>query len=211
MKKRLIIIFTILSIIILLTVTAVISTDRYSDTDFNELFSFAKKAKNEQKTVVAIVEGKVIYQETVDFFAIGEKIANSSSPDSISLQTNDEVDKSEILQKQIRNAVVLAEAERLGLTVSLKEAEKYTKENFELVKKENGQNWQFLLKYMEELDLSEKEYLRLASEAQRNTLTRAKLYEKFTEGKSGTYEELVTEYEKYVDELINKADIQYKN
>ena len=105
----------------------------------------------------------------------------------------------------------MAKAEKLGLAVSLKEAEKYTKENFDALKKEGGENWQFLLNYMEELDMSEKEYLKRASEANRKMLTRAKLYEKFTEGKSGSYEELVAEYEKYVDELIKKADIEYKN
>lgn len=169
-----------------------------------------KNTDSDDKTVVAIVEGKEIFKETIDFLAEGEKISNQNSP-STSGEVLSEVDTNAILQKQIRNMVVLAEAERLGLSASFEEAEAYTKQNFELVKEIGGQTYETILDYMEAMEMSEEEYLEKAAEANRNMLTRGKLYEKFVEGKTGTRAELEAEYEKYVEELIEKADIEYVN
>ena len=75
---------------------------------------------------------------------------------------------------------------------------------------QGGEVYQFLVDYMNELQISEEEYLDRCIQVNKSKLTRAKLYDKFAEGKSGTYEEIVAEYEKYVEELISKADIEYK-
>ena len=63
---------------------------------------------------------------------------------------------------------------------------------------------------MEALNLTEEEYLSRCKEVNKSKLTRAKLYENFAKDKTGTYEEIVAEYEKYVEDLVAKADIEYK-
>lgn len=166
--------------------------------------------KTENKTVVAVVDGIDIYKETIDFLATGEKIALKNSAQYNNVEVTEEIDTDKILQEQIRDAVVLAEAKSQGLEASEKEAEEYTLENYEIVKEVGGETYNVLLDYMTEMNLTEKEYLEICTSVNRNKLTRANLYDKFTEGKTGTYDELVAEYEMYVAELIKKADIEYK-
>lgn len=207
MKKKfkliLVFIFVIAVIAFLLLATDSLFNKSTIDTSSN-----TQQTDNKEKTVVAVVDGKEIYQETIDFLAKGEEISQKNTA-LVTGETPTEVDTDAILQKQIRNMVVLAEAERLGLTVSLEEAEEYTRDNYELVKEIGGQNYEVILDYMEAMNMTEDEYLEKATQTNRNMLTRGKLYEKFVEGKSGTNEELTAEYEKYVEELIEKADIEY--
>ncbi len=176
-----------------------------------DLIDIAKKAETEQKTVVAVVEGIEIYQETIDFLATGKKIAlkNSVQHNNEELVIED-IDTDEILQEQIRDVVVLAEAKKQGLEASEKEAEDYTIENYKIVKEVGGETYQILVDYMTEMDLTEKEYLKICTSVNQNKLTRANLYENFVKEKKGTYDELVAEYEVYVAKLIENADIEYK-
>ncbi len=206
MQKRTFI-FLFLIILLLIIFFAIFFVNK--SINLNE-FELLKKANSAERIVVAIVDGKEIYQETIDFLATGEEISIRNTPSSVS-DSEAKVDKDEILQKQIRNAVVLAEAERLGLTVSLEEAEEYTKENHKLVKEIGGDTYKMILDYMDAMEMTEEEYVEICTEVNRNKMTRARLYEKFAKGKEGTYDEIVVEYEKYVDELIQKADIKYKN
>ncbi len=209
MKKK-----TIISLILIASSILIISfvtlADKFINEDILKIFNLAQKANSDNKTVIAIVNGKEIYQETIDFLASGEGLAQSNTQ-QISDEKNSLYDKDVILKKQIRNAVVLSEAERLGLTASYKEAEEYTKENYNLVKEIGGETYQIIKDYMAEMEMSEDEYLKKSTEVNRNMLTRAKLYDNFIKDKNGTNEELLAEYENYVDELIDNADIDYKN
>ncbi len=207
--KKVIIILSVL-ILSVCMVTIGVLANRIISKENKDVLDSAKKAR-ENHTVVAVVDGIEIYKEIIDFYATGEKAAIKNSGQYTPEQINDYVvDTEEILKKQIRNAVVLTEAKRQGLEVSRKEAEKYTLDNYEMVKEANDESYQLILDYMEEMNLNENEYLELCIESNTNKLTRAKLYEKFAENKTGTYEELSAQYEKYVEELVSKANIEYK-
>lgn len=210
MKKVMIFVICFI-VVILFALSLVVIADRYFDADIKDLFDSAKNAENNEKTVVAIVEGKKIYQETIDFLVAGEKISLKNNASVIEESDVEQtVDAVEILNKQIRNAVVLSEAQKLGLSVSDKEAEEYTLKSYNAAKEQGGQVYSFILDYMEELNLTEEEYLLRCKEVNKSKLTRAKLYDNFAEGKTGTYDEIVAEYEKYVEDLVAKADIEYK-
>lgn len=209
MKKKLIIFLVVLIVISLSTLFVL--ADKFLDTDFQKIIDAAQKANSDEKTVVAIVEGKKIYQETIDFLAVGEEIALTNSTSEIDDEDfTASVDKEKILEKQIRDTVVFAEAKRKGLEASDDEARRYTLENYEMIKEFDPDGYQFLLNYMEEMNITEEEYLELLTECNKKMLTRANLYDEFAKDKSGSYEEKVALYEIYVEELISKADIEYK-
>ena len=42
-------------------------------------------------------------------------------------------------------------------------------------------------------------------------LTHANLYDNFIKGKNGSYDELILQYESYVNKLIENAQIEYKD
>ncbi len=209
--KKLFVIISIIIVIVISFCSAIVIADKFFDTDKQKILDAAKKAKIENKTVVAIVEGEKIYQETIDFLAVGEEISQKNTASIVGDENLVEgVDKQEILNKQIRDMVVFTEAKKNGLEATDEEARKYTLENYEMVKEFDPDGYRFLLDYMDEMNITEEKYLDLLIDTNKEMLTRAKLYDKFAEGKSGTYDEIVAEYEKYVEDLISKADIEYK-
>jgi len=211
MKKKI-----ILSVVIVAALSLAVSigvlAEKIIDADILKIFNAAKEVNEGEKTVIAIVNGKEIYQETIDFLAFGEELSQKNTTSLITSSDNKDAskEKDEILQKQIRNAVVLSEAERLGLTASYSDAEKYTKENYELVKQIGGDTYKIIKDYMQEMGLTEEEYLKKSTETNRKMLTRANLYDNFVKEKTGTNEELLTAYEEYVNKLIENAEIEYK-
>lgn len=207
-KKNFLILICVMSLCLLVSVGVL--ADRYIDSDILKIFDAAKEVNDGENTVVAVVNGKKIYQETIDFLASGKEITLKNSTSAVS---NGDISsyKNEILQEQIRNAVVLSEAERLGLIADYDEALKYTRENYELVKKIGGETYKIITDYMEEMGLTEEEYLKKSADVNRNMLTRGNLYDNFIKGKTGTNEELIAEYEQYVKELIENADIKYND
>ena len=204
-KKNFLILICVMSLCLLVSVGVL--ADRYIDSDILKFFDAAKEVNDGENTVVAVVNGKKIYQETIDFLVSGKEITLKNSTSAVS---NGDISsyKNEILQEQIRNAVVLSEAERLGLIADYDEALKYTRENYELVKKIGGETYKIITDYMEEMGLTEEEYLKKSADVNRNMLTRGNLYDNFIKGKTGTNEELIAEYEQYVKELIENADIK---
>lgn len=207
-KKNFLILICVMSLCLLVSVGVL--ADRYIDSDILKFFDAAKEVNDGENTVVAVVNGKKIYQETIDFLVSGKEITLKNSTSAVS---NGDISsyKNEILQEQIRNAVVLSEAERLGLIADYDEALKYTRENYELVKKIGGETYKIITDYMEEMGLTEEEYLKKSADVNRNMLTRGNLYDNFIKGKTGTNEELIAEYEQYVKELIENADIKYND
>ena len=144
--KKVVIFVICFTVVILSAVSVVVIADKYFETDIKNLFDIAQNAENNEKTVVAIVEGKKIYQETIDFLVAGEKFSlknNAAVTDESNIEQT--VDAEEILNKQIRNAVVLSEAQKLGLSVSDEEAEEYTLKGYNAAKEEGGQVYGFYL------------------------------------------------------------------
>lgn len=208
MKKRIILI-SIIAIGLILLISIGAFAEKHLDQDTLDLLEAAKKASDkDNRTVVAIVDGKEIYQETIDFLSKGEEISLKNSPEAVDGEKT-EVDTEAILKKEIRNAVILSEAKRQGLTVSEKEAEEFTKKNHELVKEIGGDTYEMILDYMKAMELTEKEYLEVCTKNNQNKMTRSKLYQKFAEGKTGGSDEIAAQYEEYIDTLVEKADVEY--
>ena len=123
--------------------------------------------------------------------------------------TVDSTDK--ILKNIIRETVALNEAKRLKLTAKYSDAKKYITENYNAMMSEDSENSRFMKQYLSEMNFSEKEYIKQASEAYQDTLTRTNLYNYFIKDREGSEEELKSQYEQYLDELTDKADIVYTN
>lgn len=209
--KKIFLVATIIALISCLIISIGVLAENYIDDDIIKIFNAAKRTNNEDKTVVAIVNGKKIFQETIDFLATGNLISQSTTSLNVDSYESNSDDKNEILEKQIRNAVVLSEAEKLGLTASYEEAEKYTMNNYEMLKEIGGETYNIIKDYIKELEMTEEEYLKKSIEINRNMLTRANLYDNFIKGKNGSYDELILQYESYVNKLIENAQIEYKD
>ena len=209
--KKFFLVATIIALISCLIISIGVLAENYIDDDIIKIFNAAKRTNNEDKTVVAIVNGKKIFQETIDFLATGNLISQSTTSLNVDSYESNSDDKNEILEKQIRNAVVLSEAEKLGLTASYEEAEKYTMNNYEMLKEIGGETYNIIKDYIKELEMTEEEYLKKSIEINRNMLTRANLYDNFIKEKNGSYDELILQYESYVNKLIENAQIEYKD
>jgi len=208
MKKKIILILSSIFLSLIFIFSTYVLADKFIDDDIIKIFDAAKNANDNDKTIVAIVNGKKIYKETIDFLASGEDLSQKNSISAIG-DSNSNSDKNSILQNQIRNIVVLSEAERLGLEASYEDAKKYTIENYELIKQIGGETYEIIKDYIEEMNLTEEEYLEKCTQTNQKMITRGNLYEHFIKDKTGTNEELLEQYEEYVNELIKKADIEY--
>lgn len=208
MKKKTVLILSSLFVFLIFSFSIYVLADKFIDADVLKIFDAAKEANDDNKTVVAIVNGKKIYKETIDFLASGEDIFQKNSV-SATDNTNSNYDNNAILQTQIRNMVVLSKAEKLGLEAGYEEAREYTIENYELVKQIGGETYEIIKDYMEEMNLTEEEYLEKCTQTNQKMITRGNLYEYFIKDKTGSNDELLKLYEEYVNELIKNADIEY--
>ena len=206
--KRKVIITSILVIAVAITATAVTASHFRSKGELN-FFGATKNTKTD-KTVAATVNNTKIYQHQIDFQRASQQLSKENAENSgydaskITVQTD-----KEILDELIRNEVVLQEAKKQKLAADYSEAKKYIKSNYDAIIEKNDENAKILKEYMNELELDEDEYIKQASEAYQNVLTRSNLYESFIKGKIGTADELQQQYEIYVSELIKAASIKY--
>jgi len=212
MKKYIIV---IILIALLITVTAVVAiTDKDNelfDNKSTQSFFEAGKTNFENTEVIATVNGEKIYKGKIDYLVTAKELSqkNTDSSSNISSFSSDDYAE-QVLSEQIRNTVVRQEAKKLGLNVSYEEAYNEAKNNYDIVKEENGVNYELIVSFMKEMGYSEKEYLEKSAEVYSEMLLRGKLYTHFTQDKTGSYEELVEQYNIYVSELIKKADIKYQ-
>ena len=168
-----------------------------------EWLSAARKTKpGSPKTVVATVEGEAIYQETIDAAVIAKEIEQENAGQTKA------VDAKDVLKDQIRKTVIWQQAVKLGLEADYEDAKAEIEEAYHVVMEENGKNADFLKKYMKAMQFTEEEYLKAAAKVRQYSLTRGNLYLHVTEDMRGTEEEKRSAYEKYVDDLIAKADIR---
>jgi len=196
------------------------------------------KEGQEDKTVIATVNGEPIYKSSVEikknFYKLSTELSTkqinemviSDDEKQVLLEklssTNSKTDK-EILDDLIKQKVVLQEAHKKGLTVSDDEAYQYAKEQIELCKKAgsdenatetNKKNYEFMLAYMEEMQFTEAEYIDNAKDSYKNMLEKGLLYKDFKEEYSknnGDENELENAIRNYEDELVSKAKIVYYN
>ena len=201
MKKIIIALIAVISLGVIGTVGIIAKNHTTADED--KFFNSAKKYKRD-KTVVAVVDNEKIYKYQVDFMQSSQRLSKETSEITV-----DSTDK--ILKSIIRETVALNEAKRLKLTAKYSDAKKYITENYNAMMSEDSENSRFMKQYLNEMNFSEKEYLKQASEAYQDTLTRTNLYNYFIKDREGTEEELKSQYEQYLDELTDKADIVYTN
>lgn len=205
MKKKVLILCCCLVVFLAFSIIAVAQV--FGD-NMQELFDFAEKTKNvSEDSVVAIVNGEKIYSETIDFLMEAQKISQSNMGAD---RYSEDVSEEDVLNKQIRNIVIQQEAEKSNLVASYDEAYQNVLTSYNILKNKNDENYRFLLKYMEEMEFTEEEYLNKAAKSYQKTMTSANLYSEFIKDKEGTTEQLREEYEAFIDSLIDNADIKYK-
>ena len=210
-KKYLFTIALFVSFCIMLSVVA-IATDWF-DFESQDLFDILKSSQEKKESdVIVVVNGEKIYRHSVEAQMKASEMSAQTLQNTENNQSSvdkDEAEK-EIINEKIRNIVVRQEAERKGLTADYETAKKAALESYNNAKELDDENYQFLLDYMEAMDYTEEEYIEIMINGYIKMYTRANLYDWFVKGKEGTYEQLVSEYEEYVQSLIDKADIIYK-
>ncbi len=207
MKKSIKIIAVIALVVIILAAGIGVVAKQAIDKKNQELFDVAKKYK-EDKTVVAVVNNDKIYQYQIDIQLAAQKLSQTNMAEAgedvslITVQTEEE-----ILDGLIRNAVALQEAKKQKLTAKYSDAKAYQEEQFAAIKAADDEQTRFFEQYRTEMGWSENEHLKLASLQWQNVMTRTNLYNKYFEDNPDATEET---WEKYIDSLVEKADIEYK-
>ncbi len=148
-------------------------------------FVYFKQTNKED--IILSVNGYDISQELVD---------------NIKLQYSSfgkEVAEEQIIERLIREKVILSAAKEEGISVSKEEVEKLTDETFSKLQ-EDEKSTQFLNSLLEKNNMSLEEYKAQSFNAYELSLYSQKLSEKITHEKQ-------IQFENYIDELVKKADI----
>lgn len=210
MKKSLVVILMCLGVILLVSIGVV--ADKYVGVTYEEWLDFISSTKNqEEEEIVVEVNGEKIYRSSIDSLVLSKQIIAENAQQLNNSETetfDEEAAEKEVIEEQIRDIVVFQKAEELGLTVSYEEAYVEAVDAYTLAKELNEE--QVAIKYMEAMDMTEEEYLEQIGKVYQKMLTRAKLYEKFAEGREESYDVVASEYEEYIQELISEADIVFK-
>ena len=211
--KKVIILAICAVLVIVFIASATIVANEYFDKKVDDFLNATSSFENtDEMTVVVTVDGIAIYKETIDFLIAGYEF----SQENLTQQTGNEMynitvpTREEIIAEQIKQTVVLQEAKRLGLEYDYDKAYKSAKESYDMAKEINDENYKLMLAYMDKRNLSEEEYLKLIAQSYQNSFTRNNLYNDFIKDKQGTEEELKNQFDAYVEQLLEKAEIVYK-
>ena len=215
MKKRtLIALFSL--IIILLSAFGVIA-QKYISKEYKDFFSAASDVNKEsdKKNVVAIIGDKKIYQENIDMVKATEALSSKNEQEyaqkhGLAIPKKEESTDEDILKDLIRDNVIYQQAKKEGLLPDYDETYALAEQNYRVTMELNNETTEFIKKYMEELGMSEKEYIEQSTEANIFLIAKNNLYQSFLSKKNGTDAELKEMFEKYVDELTEKTAIEYK-
>ncbi len=180
-------------------------------------------------TVIAYVNKEPIYQrdflvakktaEITSAYALSQISDMDNSEDRARLEAQFAMpDDNTILQKLIKNAVMVQEAERRHITVSDDEACAYGEKTYKEMQEAAAANSQnqtdldLINAYMTALNLSPEEYFQtVAKDGYKSYLMKEKLYESvyaaFTEEQKASE----TAYEDYINQLINQAEVVFEN
>lgn len=221
-KKVKYVLFAIISIALL----SVIATGVLASThpEWIHFFDTAKDLENDT-TILATVNGEPIYESTV---ALQEEFASLSYDkglEQINVMDISETEKeelrnqleanqktsSEILDEYIKQAVILQEADRVGIEVTLEDAREIAETQYFLLKNSadeseaNALNFRFLEDYMDSMGYTEEEYLDKLAESYQKTLTVKQFYDALPQINTLSTESVSAE--DYVQMLIDKAEI----
>ncbi len=198
----------IVSVILIITVGIVTTAINFSDKAEKNFLS-SVNSRNRDETVVAVVDGEKIYQYEIDVKLAAIELNKANTPEEYHYMI-EELSPEEILNKRIRNIVLLNEAKRQGITADYQQAAKYIKESYDMIMAANDEQTEFYKKYIEEIEMTEEEYLKLATDIYYNALLRDGLYKKYCEGREEDSATLKQEFENYASELVSKATVEIK-
>lgn len=169
-----------------------------------------------KEPVIATVAGAAIYESDLQLVALTTK----------AFFPQQAVDDEQILNELIRKQVIYNQAEKLGLVVPYEQAKKAIVANYELIKaatesQDGGERadaqtaFGLIEEYMRSFGLTEEQYIKMASKQMQKVMTYGAVYTNFKEGLAKDIQAddfaVNEQYEKYIDDLLSKADIQYVN
>ncbi len=167
-------------------------------------------------SVIATVDGAAIYERDLQLVALTTK----------AFFPQQAVDDKQIFNELIRKQVIYNQAEKLGLVVPYEQAEKSIVANYELIKaatesqdereRADAQTaFGLIEEYMRGFGLTEEQYIKMASKQMQKVMTYGAVYTNFKEGLAKDIQAddfaVNEQYEKYINDLLSKADIQYAN
>lgn len=229
MKKRTIIIVCVI-VIVLLASGVVLAAGAVQNQD---ILWFVRKSKALQKddTVLLTVNGAEIYVSDVEMELEFLKLSQSLTKAQIDTMDVDDSVKEALINKHkeaqrtrdeivddlITNTLLLQEAERQGITVSVEDAREEAREQYTAVMERaetsdsyaDKMNYELLLLYMQEMDMTEEQYIERAAEEYRKMLIINKLYETQQKADKSTVSD-GSFSEEYIESLFDKAEIEYK-
>ncbi len=212
MKK---IIFMIFALILIASFAiTVISTDFF--TNQNEKISDMLDISSRDETIVVTVGNEKIYQWQIDQIVKSSKISIENAKAQFSEKQLKEMGiflsaKSEdkALEELIEKQVLLNEAERQNLIIDEENARKIAQQNFENVKKENGESYAVIKKYIQNNSLTEEKYIEQLTSVYVKNAKIAKVKEIYETSFAGTQEEKEIALNRYIDSLISSENIEY--
>lgn len=167
-------------------------------------------------SVIATVDGAAIYERDLQLVALTTK----------AFFPQQAVDDKQIFNELIRKQVIYNQAEKLGLVVPYEQAKKAIVANYELIKaatesqdereRADAQTaFGLIEEYMRGFGLTEEQYIKMASKQMQKVMTYGAVYTNFKEGLAKDIQAddfaVNEQYEKYINDLLSKADIQYAN
>ncbi len=205
MKKKIIVSISLILVLIIGFALIANATDllNIAKTDF---FS-SVIPKQRSSDIVAIVNGENIYQNEIDYRIAFNEIQRINTPDEYK-DSIPSITEEDALNTLIKNRIIQQEAQKIGVIIDKNGAREYIENNYNEIMKLNDENAMFLKEYLQNTNLSEEEYLELATGAYCNILMRNGVYANFCIGKTGTDEELLEQFDLYVDDLVSLADVE---
>lgn len=221
MKKAVLISVCSALLIVVLSVS-VLAVGYFQKWDFLPFFSEMKAAQND-KAVAATVNGEEIYESQIDiqlafselsYSLAAEQVENMGVSEEekqrlLEQQKNSQKTRDEMLEELVKQAVILQEAARRGITVSDEEAAAYASEQYALFKEaaseneQNAANDEFLQMYMQENGWTEEDYLKQVTNVYKKLLIQNAFYKVLSE------EEKIDNVDDYVNQLVAQATVLY--
>lgn len=181
------------------------------------------KAAQNDKAVAATVNGEEIYESQIDiqlafselsYSLAAEQVENMGVSEEekqrlLEQQKNSQKTRDEMLEELVKQAVILQEAARRGITVSDEEAAAYASEQYALFKEaaseneQNAANDEFLQMYMQENGWTEEDYLKQVTNVYKKLLIQNAFYKVLSE------EEKIDNVDDYVNQLVAQATVLY--
>ncbi len=218
MKKSIIICAVILTVLLSTGVVVALSQQ---NSPFTEFFNIIKNGKKDSE-IILYVNGEPVYKSEMDVQISYNKLTynllkSQQENNSLYAQNSELYDKQiqesisksneEITNDIIKSKIMVQQAQRLGISADYDDAYKQHKSNYEVIKKQADENYRFIALYIEEMGITEEEYLEQAANSYCNLMTKYNLQTYYSNNKELTAE--FESFDDYIQNLIDNADIKY--